>query len=119
MSMRLPKLLLGMATLAALLAFASVAHAEVKLKIRGEWVFANEPDDLGVVWFVGQGNASHLGKWTCYGEVVFAEGDSPGSLAGEGVVVFRAANGELLVGLVEIEIAPDGSSVFGLHWQDS
>lgn len=50
--------------------------------------------------FVLNGEASHLGEFTSYGEVQFSPGEEPGSLVGEGVAVFQAANGDLLVGIV-------------------
>ena len=57
--------------------------------------------------FTLDGTASHLGKFTARGEITFVE-DGAG-LAGDGVAVFTAANGDQLVGSVSWDIdAPDG-----------
>ena len=63
----------------------------------------------GVRPFTLSGTASHLGKFTAYGEVVFVPGEDPGSLEGEGVAVFRAANGDLLVGVMTWDVAAGGN----------
>ena len=60
----------------------------------------------GVIPFTLSGTASHLGEFNAYGEVEFVPGEEPGSLLGEGVVVFEAADGDLLVGVVAWEVAP-------------
>src|SRR5262249_29138768 len=116
---RLAKLLLAMAILALFATFVPLAPADVQLKMKAERIFRDTPSDIGAVPFVGQGTASQLGSWTCYGEILLDDGDARGSLVGAGVIVFRAANGDLLVAVLEIEVAPDGSNVFGLHWRDS
>jgi hypothetical protein len=51
--------------------------------------------------FTLAGIASHLGRFTAQGEVEFVPGAAEGSLDGDGVVVFTAANGDQLVGVVE------------------
>ncbi len=72
--------------------------------------------------FVLEGIASHLGKFTAYGEVEFLPGEEEGSLLGTGVVVFEAANGDLLVGVVTWEIDPEVDGVAAVHvhfsWRD-
>jgi hypothetical protein len=55
--------------------------------------------------FALSGAASHLGQFTANGEVSFVEGDDDDELLGSGVVVFRAGNGDLLVGDVTWRIA--------------
>jgi len=69
------------------------------------------------------GIASHLGKFTAVGEIEFFPGDDEGSLAGEGVVVFKAANGDLLVGNVTWNVGPADGDDRGSHlhfgWADS
>jgi hypothetical protein len=69
------------------------------------------------------GNASHLGKYTAYGEVDFVPGEAPDTFVGEGVVVFKAANGDLLVGIVEwvIDAAANGFRTCRIRfsWRDS
>lgn len=73
--------------------------------------------------FALAGNASHLGKFTAYGEVEFAPAEEDGSVVGGGVVVFEAASGDLLVGVVTWESAPEveGAAETHLHfaWRDS
>jgi hypothetical protein len=70
-----------------------------------------------------QGNGSHLGKFTAHGEVEFVLGAERGTLVGEGAVVFEAANGDLLVGVVtwEVDAEVDGLRTTSLHfsWRDS
>ncbi len=73
--------------------------------------------------FALEGIASHLGKFTAYGEVEFLPGEEEGSLVGVGPVVFEAANGDLLVGVVtwELDPAADDAGTAHLHfaWRDS
>jgi hypothetical protein len=74
--------------------------------------------------FILEGTASHLGQFTAYGEVDFVPGEEEGSLVGEGVVVFEAADSDLLVGVVEWQAGPeadDGSRSNSIHfsWRDS
>ena len=77
----------------------------------------------GTVPFVLSGTASHLGQFKCYGEVEFLPGATPGSLIGDGVAVFEAANGDLLVGVVTWDVAADGNefrtSRIHFSWRDS
>jgi len=56
--------------------------------------------------FTLAGVASHLGNYQAEGEVEFLPGEEEGSLIGKGVVVFQAANGDLLVGEALWEVAP-------------
>ena len=69
------------------------------------------------------GTASHLGQFTARGEVEFAPGEDAGSLEGTGVVVFEAANGDLLVGNVSWLVEADGGDFRTSHihfsWSDS
>jgi hypothetical protein len=72
--------------------------------------------------FVLNGTASHLGRFTAHGEVEFRPGDEDGSLVGDGVVVFEAANGDLLVGVTtwEVDAAENGFRASRIHfsWRD-
>ena len=113
-------------TIVVLVAFAAqsaapaLAKSPVKLqKWAGEIDFS--PD--GISTFVLAGNASHLGRFDAYGEVEFVPGEEDGSLIGDGVVVFEAANGDLLVGDVTWEAAAadeDDLSTSRMHfaWRD-
>jgi hypothetical protein len=73
--------------------------------------------------FTLEGNASHLGKFAADGEVEFRPGAEPGSMVGEGVVVFEAANGDLLVGNVRWDVEGEGGAfrTTAMHfvWADS
>jgi hypothetical protein len=76
----------------------------------------------GIKPFTLEGNASHLGKFKAQGEVAFIPGPAPGSMLGDGVVVFQAANGDLLVGNVTWEVAAGGdlrTSRIHFVWADS
>jgi hypothetical protein len=76
----------------------------------------------GAMPFTLNGEASHLGEFTAQGEVEFVPGATPGSLVGEGVVVFEAANGDLLVGAVTWHVDPAvddlASSSIHFSWRD-
>ena len=70
--------------------------------------------------FVLEGDASHIGEFTAYGEVLLEEGDEPGSIRGEGIVVFTAANGDLLVGDITWELnSNDQRGTIHTKWRDS
>jgi hypothetical protein len=113
------RLLVVLATLAMVVSLPSVVHAEVLLRLKGYWQFADDPTNLGLVEFIGFGTSTHLGKWTSYGEVLFDESELPGSVVGEGVVVFQAATGEVLAAELVIEIDAAGDTVMALSWQDT
>lgn len=109
--------------LAVLLSFAVavnpvLAKSPVKLK---KWSGAIDFNADGISTFTLSGKASHLGKFTAYGEVLFEPGQD-GTLIGRGVVVFEAANGDLLVGNVTWEAqAEDGglrTSHIHFSWTD-
>lgn len=90
-------------TLVALLSFALAAHpalAKSPVKLQ-KWMGMIDLAADAPLPFVLEGTASHLGKFTAYGEVDFVPAEEGGTLVGEGVVVFQAANGDLLVGHVE------------------
>jgi len=97
------------------------AYAESAVKLQ-KWAgaidFSTEEPSL----FVLDGTASHLGKFTANGEVEFSPGEEEGTLVGEGVVVFKAANGDLLVGNVDWEVSAGGdfrTSHIHFSWSDS
>jgi hypothetical protein len=77
----------------------------------------------GITPFTLSGRASHLGRFEAYGEVEFLPGAEEGSLIGTGVVVFEAANGDLLVGAVMWDIEAGGGDFRTSHihfsWRDS
>lgn len=70
------------------------------------------------------GVASHLGNFNAFGEAEFVEGPVAGSMVGSGVVVFEAANGDLLVGVTELVLSPPGADDIldtrvHFSWRDS
>src|SRR5258708_3706329 len=75
----------------------ALAESPVKLQ---NWSGAIDFSSAGATPFTLSGTASHLGNFTAHGGVDFVPGSEPGSLVGDGVVVFQAANGDLLVGVV-------------------
>jgi hypothetical protein len=97
------------------------AYAKSPVKLQ-KWSGEIDTTAEGVVPFTLEGNASHLGKFTAYGEVEFIPGVEDGTLEGEGVAVFTAANGDLLVGVVTWDVGADesGFRTSGLHfaWRD-
>jgi hypothetical protein len=66
------------------------------------------------------GTAEQLGKCSCYGELKFVPGEDEGTFDGLGVVVFTAANGDRLVGVIAMKI-DDMDDTFSaeMHWRDS
>jgi hypothetical protein len=99
---------------------AVLAKSPVKLKnFVGEIDFSTERTSP----FVLEGTASHLGRYTAHGEVDFSPGEEEGLLIGDGVVVFEAANGDLLVGVAtwEVDAEIDGERASHIHfsWRDS
>ena len=110
------------AVLSVLLAANPVLAAKSPVKLQkwsGEIDFSTEETST----FSLQGNASHLGKFTAEGEVDFVPGEDEGTFVGLGVVVFTAANGDLLVGNVtwDVEVDDEGIGDSRIHfvWADS
>ena len=98
---------------------AALGESPVKLH---HWHGAIDLTAEGVTPFFLEGTASHLGRFTCHGEVVFVPGEVEGSLVGQGVAVFTAANGDLLVGNLTWDVAPGGdfrTSRLHFSWSDS
>jgi hypothetical protein len=99
---------------------AAFAQSPVELK---NWHGTIDLSTERISPFTLEGTASHLGQFTAYGEVKFLPGQTSGSLLGSGVVVFTAANGDQLVGVVswEADAEAGGSRTSGIHfsWRDS
>jgi hypothetical protein len=98
---------------------ALAAKSAVKMKSFEGTIDFNE---AGPSAFTLDGTASHLGRFTADGEVEFVPGREPGSLVGQGSVVFEAANGDLLVGNVSWDVPPGGdlrTSAIRFVWADS
>ena len=103
--------------------YQPVAHAESPVKMH-KFVGSIDLTAPGpVIPFTLAGEASHLGKFTSVGEVVFTPGQQTGTLVGNGVVVLTAANGDLLVGVVtwDVSAAADDMRTTSIHfsWRDS
>jgi hypothetical protein len=112
-------LLLAVATLVGTTPQPVYAESPVKMK---KFLGAIDVTAGGVTPFTLQGTASHLGEFAAYGEVEFVPGDDPGSLVGTGVVVFQAADGDILVGNVAWEVAAGDefrASRIHFSWRDS
>ena len=66
------------------------------------------------------GTAPDLGNCACCGELVFAPGEDEDTLDGLGVVVFTAANGDILVGVIAAQIDTiDQTFAAQVRWRDS
>jgi hypothetical protein len=94
----------------------SIAAAPV-VKLSGEGTI--EVSTGGPSLFFLQGNASHFGKYTCYGEVELLPGAEADTFTGEGPAVIQAANGDLIVGIVTWQIDAEGNGQTKFSWRDS
>jgi hypothetical protein len=98
------------------------ARAESPVKLQN-WTGAIDFANPDMTPFTLSGTASHLGDFTAYGEVDFVPGSEAGALVGDGVVVFQAANGDLLAGVVtwDVDAPVDGFAASHVHfsWRDS
>jgi hypothetical protein len=69
-----------------------------------------------------EGTASHLGEFSAVGEISFVPDEASGSVVGVGVVVLEAANGDLIAGIITLDISPivDGEADVHIHisWRD-
>jgi hypothetical protein len=96
------------------------AQSAVKLK---KWGGTIDFSPEAISPFTLAGTASHLGQFTGYGEVEFEPGSVPGTLVGDGVVVFEAANGDLLAGVLiwdaDAEEAECRAGQIHFSWRDS
>jgi hypothetical protein len=96
------------------------AQSPVKLK---NWGGTIDFSPEGISPFTLHGTASHLGRFTGYGEVEFEPSAVAGTLVGDGVVVFEAANGDLLVGVLiwdaDAEEAECRAGQIHFSWRDS
>ena len=96
---------------------AERVSAEPRVGIRGEGTVTFRID--GPSPFDLHGNASHLGKFAAYGEINLTPGPDDASMEGEGIAVFEASNGDLLVGVVTWSVDADGIGQMGFSWRDS
>jgi hypothetical protein len=96
---------------------AGTAFAESPVKLQGEGGISISAD--GPSSFSLSGTASHIGQYTCHGELDFLQGEQSGSQFLEGVAVFEAANGDLLVGIATCELDAEGTGQMKFAWRDS
>ena len=96
---------------------AMSALGQSGIKIKGEGTLLDVPG--GPSTFNLAGTASHLGLYTCYGEINFVPGTEEGSQDGVGVGAFTAANGDMLVGVVTMLIGSDGNIDIHFSWRDA
>ena len=108
--------------LAVLVAWSvTPAHAESPVKLNNTIIMC---DDLTVPFspLTIEGTASHLGNFYADGEISFIPDEASGSLFGEGVVVLVAANGDLLAGIITLEISPfvddEADVLIHISWRD-
>jgi hypothetical protein len=114
----------GAGAAGVLISRRAFAQSPVELK---NWDGTIDFSTTGVSPFTLAGTASHLGRFKGRGEVEFVPGEEEGSLEGDGVVVFTAANGDQLVGVVEwdaeAEVETDIDTLRTSHihfsWRDS
>jgi hypothetical protein len=111
-----------MITMLALLTFvarsATPAFAVSPVKLNN-WAGTIAYSAGGTSSFALGGTASHFGRFTAYGEVALLPGEDAGSLEGDGVVVFKAANGDLIVGVVTMQADADSLGSMHFSWRDS
>src|SRR5687768_126684 len=102
---------IAMVALAAFVCAATPAQAKSPVKLQ-KWQGQLGVADDGITPFSLEGTASHLGQFVAHGEVEFLPAGDDGALVGDGVVVFEAANGDLLVGVVEWDVDATGDGEF-------
>src|SRR5262245_36295343 len=104
---------LALLALTAIPPFAAADQPLGKIKVKSITLTFNE-DDFAVLRM--SGTAADLGNCDCYGEIVFVPGADEGTLDGVGVVAFRAANGDLLVGIIAAKVdTADGTFDAEIH----
>jgi hypothetical protein len=90
----------------------AIAQPQIKLN---KWTGTIDFSATGPSSFELAGTSSHLGRFTAYGEVDIVLGEE----VANGVVVFEAANGDLLVGVTTWEVAGDQIAEIHFSWRDS
>ena len=112
---RLPSLVLAAFALSAIMVESSLADPVINLSGKGSIALSED----GPASFVLAGSGSHLGKYACYGELIFSRPGMTRTTDGVGVAVIRAANGDLIVGVVALQIDDQGNGVIAFSWRDS
>jgi hypothetical protein len=107
-----------MIAMVVLLAFfarcVAPAGAAPQIKLN-KWAGTIDFSATGPSPFALAGTSSHLGDFEAVGEIDIV----PGAEVAEGVVVFTAANGDLLVGVTTWDLGEDESGALHFSWRDS
>jgi hypothetical protein len=98
--------------------FAIPAYGDPAIKLHN-WQGTIDTAPDGTAAFTLEGTASQLGKFDAYGEIQLVPGQEEGSLLGQGVVVFTAANGDQLVGVTTWDVGPDSIGQLHFSWRDA
>jgi hypothetical protein len=89
-----------------------LAKAPIKLN---NWSGTIDFSEDGPSEFTLTGTSTHLGKFQAFGEIDLVEDEE----TAEGVVVFRAANGDLLVGETTWNVADLSGAGLRFSWRNS
>jgi hypothetical protein len=108
---------MSVAALCLLQALAVSALGQSAIKIHATGSVIQQPGGLYVLYL--EGEASHLGIFTCRGELDLVPGPTEGEKNGEGVAAFTAANGDVIVGVVTCHIGAEDGLDLRFHWRDS
>ncbi len=122
-SVNITRRVVTLVVVAALLAGSLQPAAAISPVKLNHWSGMVNLSNAGITPFELAGTASHLGQFLANGEVEFLPIGENGSLVGAGPVVFTAANGDLLVGVVTWDVGPEaeGERATRLHfsWRDA
>ena len=113
------KLVTGVLAILALIAclgFAAGDQPLSKMKVQSATLTFS---DGGFAVLRMTGTAEELGKCVAYGELVFVPGEDERTVDGMGVAAFIAANGDVLVGVIEAQIDEDNLLSWVIHWRDA
>jgi hypothetical protein len=106
---------LAILALTACLPFAAADQPLSKLKVKSATLTFS---DGGFAVLRLTGTAEALGNCAAYGELDFVPGEDEDTLDGMGVIAFTAANGDVLVGVIEAQIDEDNVIRWVIHWRD-
>jgi len=97
--------------------FAIPAYGDPAIKLHN-WQGTIDTSPDGAAAFTLEGTASQLGAFDAFGEIQLVPGEQEGSLLGQGIVVFTAANGDQLVGITTWDVGPDTIGQLHFSWRD-
>ena len=93
------------------------AQAQSAIKIHADGSIAEQSGGPALLYL--EGTASHLGLFTCFGEIDLVPGATEEEEDGTGVAAFIAANGDVLVGIVTAHLVHNQVSTIHFSWRDS